>query len=189
MESADRVSEVAMDADAVLMVKVSEGDDHALRMLIEKWKNPLLNFFYRSVKDVHTSEDLAQKTFINLYRAREGYTVRGKFSTYIFHIARSVLINEFRRAKRKPAEVTDPADMPAVAVEDASSKMAELEEIFQNTLQLLPENQRTSILLLKQQQLSYEEIAEIMRANVSNVKTWIHRARMALKEALMRYEQ
>ena len=180
--------EDSIDADAILMTRVSGGDEHALRMLIEKWKNPLLNFFYRSVKDIHTSEDLAQKTFINLYRTREGYSVRGKFSTYIFHIARSVLINEFRRAKRKPAEATDPAGMPAVAVEDSGSRISELEEIFQNALSKMPENQRTSILLLKQQELSYDEIAEIMHASVANVKTWIHRARITLKEALTEHE-
>ena len=68
--------EDSIDADAILMTRVSGGDEHALRMLIEKWKNPLLNFFYRYLKDIHTSEDLDQKTFINLYRTREGYSFR-----------------------------------------------------------------------------------------------------------------
>ena len=67
---------------------------------------------------------------------------------------------------------------------DTHSDLKELEEIFYKTVETLPENQRTAILLLKQQELSYEEIADIMQANLQSVKTWIHRARISLRDAL-----
>lgn len=173
------------DGDAILMSEVAGGSEHALRMLIEKWKNPLANYFYRSVRDAHAAEDMAQQTFVNLYRAREGYVPSAKFSTYLFRIARHVLINEFRKSARRPCDPTDPADMAAVARGGRGElEAAELEEIFYSTLETLPENQRTAILLCKQQELSYEEIAASMDASVPAVKTWIFRARTALREAL-----
>ena len=185
MEGIDKTSKAAeADEDAILMLEVAKGDEHALRMLIEKWKNPLANYFYRSVSDVHTSEDLTQQTFINLYRAREKYEVSAKFSTYLFHIARHVLINEYRRSVRRPAEVSDPSEMECPVDGRGDLALGELEEIFHQTLKSLPEKQRTAILLLKQQELSYENIATIMDSSVSAVKTWIHRARNALKDAL-----
>jgi len=172
------------DSDAMLMLEAAGGSEHALRMIIEKWKTPLINFFYRSVHNAHTAEDLSQKTFINLYRARTSYEPKSKFSTYLFHIARTVLINEYRQTVRRPADATDPMEMPCPAEAAPRERIAELEEIFEKTLETLPENQRTAILLLKQQDLSYEQIAAVMKTTPSSVKTWIHRARIALKEAL-----
>lgn len=179
-----RIPDTCADTDALLMTQVAQGAEHALRMLVEKWKNPLANYFYRSVRNAHTAEDLTQQTFINLYKARAHYTPSAKFSTYIFHIARRVLIGEFRKSACRPSQPTDPADINAPAENSGEREAAELEEIFYTTLQTLPENQRTAILLYKQQELSYEEIAEAMEASVSAVKTWIFRARTALREAL-----
>lgn len=174
------------DEDSLLMLEVAGGSDHAFRMLVEKWKNPLLNFFYRSVSNVATSEDLAQQTFINLYKARDYYEVKAKFSTYLFKIARNVLINDYRRSTRAPAlcELNDEIDSPAEP--DRRLEVNEIEEIFMRATESLPENQRTAILLYKQQQLTYEEIAAAMSSTVGAVKTWIHRARVALREALER---
>lgn len=172
------------DEDAVLMLQVAEGSEHALRMIIEKWKNPLANYFYRSTANRHSAEDLCQQTFVNLYKARNSYTPRAKFSTYLFFIARRVLINEHRKNARRPSDATDPSEMDCPVNGRSDLEMSELEEIFYKTLESMPENQRTAILLLKQQELSYEEIASIMNAKVAAVKTWLHRARQTLREAL-----
>lgn len=170
------------DEDAMLMQDVANGNDHAFRMLVEKWKNALINFFYRSTSNAATSEDLAQLTFINIYRARENYRARAKFSTYLFQIARNVLINEYRQSARRPQSVELETDF----TDDKNSDMetAELEEIFELAIAEMPENQRTAILLLKQQGFTYDEIAKTMDASVGAVKTWIFRARATLRNAL-----
>lgn len=174
------------DEDADLMMAVAQGDESALAQLIRKWQGPLINFFYRSLGSVEQSEDLTQLVFVRIYRAAATYQPVARFSTYLFHIARRLLINEFRRRQRKPLEMVDPADLRAV---DTSSgrdqqRMFELEEAFQQALTKLTEDQRTAILLLKQQELSYEEIAEIMQQSVAAVKTHIFRGRQKLKEIL-----
>ncbi|MFW6353980.1 MAG: RNA polymerase sigma factor, partial [Verrucomicrobiota bacterium] len=83
-----------------------------------------------------------------------------------------------------PATPTAPEELHAIDGSATDRRLAELEEIFRVALPNLPENQRTAILLLKQQQLSYAEIATIMRASESAVKTWIFRARQTLKQSL-----
>lgn len=177
------------DVDAELMLRVGQGDEQALREIIEHWKGPLINFFYRSLRSVEASEDLTQVVFIRIYKAAERYQQTAKFSTYLFHIARRVLINEFRRQSRKPLDAVDPADLQASIPGRDKLQLMELEEAFAQALETLPENQRTAILLLKQQQLSYEEIAEAMEASESAVKSWIHRARQKLKEELADFYQ
>jgi len=182
-----------LERDAALMLQAAEGSDHAFRMIVEKWQKPLMNYFYRSCNDAHSAEDMAQTAFINLYKARESYALyinsqegkqKAKFSTYLFSIARNVLISEHRKNARRPADAFAPEDMDFA--DERKDDISELEEIFYKTVESLPESQRTAILLLKQQEISYEEIAEIMDANVQSVKTWIHRSRLALREALER---
>lgn len=175
---------LAPDPDADLLLAVGRGDEAALGALIERWKHPLINFFYRSVNSHETAEDLAQLVFVRIYRAAPNYQPTAKFSTFLFHIARRLLINEFRRQKRKPADATDPAEMHISVSGRAPLELAEIEEAFQLALEGLPENQRTALLLLKQQELSYLQIAELMGASESAVKTWIFRARQHLKEVL-----
>lgn len=177
------------DTDAELMLKVGQGDHQALSAIIEHWQGPLINFFYRSLRSVEASEDLAQTVFIRIYKAADRYQPTAKFSTYLFHIARRVLINEFRRQSRKPLDAVDPADLQASVSGRDTLRLLELEEAFARALETLPENQRTAILLLKQQQLSYEEIAEAMEASEAAVKSWIHRARQKLKQELADFYQ
>ncbi len=171
-------------ADIELMQQLAKGDEAALRQLIDRWKTPLINFFHRSLNSYETAEDLAQIVFVRIYRAAPNYQPTAKFSTYLFHIARRLLINEYRRQQRKPLEATDPTELVAVYSPDSHRDTREIEEAFEAALAGLPENQRTAIVLLKQQQLSYQEIADIMDASESAVKTWIFRARQFLKQAL-----
>ncbi len=177
-------SSAYLDADAALLMQAGQGDESAFTELIEKWKNPLINFFYRSLNSYAAAEDLSQVTFIKLYRAAPKYEPRAKFSTFLFHIARRLLINEIRRQNRKPLDAVDPQELNPGVDDDSTLRIQEIEEAFSQAIRELPENQATAILLLKQQELSYEEIAEIMDASLSAVKTWIFRARQHLRQAL-----
>ena len=89
------------------------------------------------------------------------------------------MIDEFKKRSRRPKE----SSLPDYPIADQSdSRQIELKEILSYELTKLPENQRTALLLRVQQELSYREIAEIMQANETNVKTWIFRARSLLKK-------
>jgi RNA polymerase sigma-70 factor (ECF subfamily) len=171
------------ETDVRLMHLTGAGDQQALRMLIARWQGPILNFFYRSLHSVQTAEDLTQTVFIRIYRHSATYEPKARFSSYIFHIARNILINEHRRRRRKPSELYDPADFnPEIASDDDSARRcAEIEEAFSAAILELSEEQRTALLLYKQQELGYEEIARIMDTTVPLVKSWIFRGRQKLR--------
>lgn len=175
------------DPDVALMQRVGGGDFKAMRALVERWQKPLINFFYRSVSSVHTAEDLAQMTFVKIYRSAATYEPKAKFSSWLFLVARSVLISNFRKEALRPAEASDPNELPAVADEADTLAIHDIERAFAAAVRELPENHRTAILLLRQQELSYEEIATAMGTSIQNVKTWIFRARRALRERLAEF--
>ena len=180
----DASARPVVDADSALMMRVRGGDERALAELIDRWKTPLINFFFRSLGSYSQAEDLAQMTFVRIYRSASRYEPRAKFSTYLFHVARRLLINEYRHRQRKPLETVDPSELHAVSDNEEARQVSEIEEAFSQAIGNLPEKHATALLLLKQQELSYEEIAELMDASVGAVKTWIFRARAQLREEL-----
>ncbi|MGH7989696.1 MAG: sigma-70 family RNA polymerase sigma factor [Limisphaerales bacterium] len=192
---------VQSDPDAVLMLRVKRGDRAAFVELVDKYKQPVMNFIYRSLRDEAESEDLAQNVFLQVYKSRKRYKQTAKFSTWLFTIARNLCLNELRRRSRHPAESLEEThaeneDQPQRQYEDKKVFLAtenllhgELAKKIEEALAELPENQRTAILLCRQEELSYEEIAEVLDCSLSATKSLIHRGRETLKEKLKPYLQ
>lgn len=177
----------SIDLDSACMVAMGSGERQALISLVERWQLRLINFFYRSTGNRSDAEDLAQETFIELYKAAPRYQAQGNFKAFLFTLARRRLIDSYRKQARKPLHFVDPTDFTMEQVTEETDNCSEIEEAFQLALTALPENQRNAILMRQQQELSYEEIAEALDASVSAVKTWIHRARQHLRDALSEY--
>jgi len=190
------------DPDSVLMLRVKRGDMGAFEELVDKYKQPVVNLMFRMVHDLDEAEDLAQNVFVRVYRSASRYEVSAKFSTWLFTIARRLCLNEIRRRGRHPAESLDTSgveiegerqvrqyeDVKAFSPPEAFLQ-GELEEKIQQALAALPEKQRLAIAMCRQEELSYEEIAEALGCSVSATKSLIHRAREALKEKLKPYLQ
>src|SRR5216117_2598570 len=101
------------DPDAALMLRVKQGDRHAFEELVEKYKQPVMNLVYRTLRDATEAEDLAQHVFLQVYKSAHRYEISAKFSTWLFTIARNLCLNEIRRRSRHPADsldVTHPDD-------------------------------------------------------------------------------
>src|SRR5918999_5575687 len=96
-----------MDPDAALMLRVREGDRDAFAQLVEKYKQPVMNLVYRTLRDLTEAEDLAQHVFLQVYKSAHRYEVTAKFSTWLFTIARNLCLNEIRRRSRHPADSLD----------------------------------------------------------------------------------
>jgi len=99
-----RAMPVQPDPDAAMMLRVKRGDRAAFAELVDKYKQPVLNFIYRTLRDEIEAEDLAQTVFLQVYRSRSRYRQTAKFSTWLFTIARNLCLNELRRRSRHPAE-------------------------------------------------------------------------------------
>jgi RNA polymerase sigma-70 factor (ECF subfamily) len=186
------------DPDAELMLRVKQGDVHAFEQLVEKYKQPVVNLIARNLNDASEAEDIAQNVFIQVYKSAPRYKVSARFSTWLYTIVRNLCLNEIRRRSRRPADSmelsADGEDGPLRQFEDVRSPAApesllqhELELKIQEALQQLPENQRTAILLCRQDELSYEEIARVLGCSLSATKSLIHRGRETLKQRLKPY--
>jgi RNA polymerase sigma-70 factor (ECF subfamily) len=192
---------VQTDPDAALMLRAKRGDRAAFAELVEKYKQPVMNFVFRSLRDEIEAEDLAQNVFLQAWKSRARYRQTAKFSTWLFTIARNLCLNEIRRRSRHPAESIEEAhaeheDQPRQQYEDKSQiappdklLQGELAQKIEEALSELPEAQRTAILLCRQDELSYEEIAGVLDCSLSATKSLIHRGRETLKEKLKPYLQ
>jgi RNA polymerase sigma-70 factor, ECF subfamily len=190
-----------VEPDAELMLRVKRGDLAAFEELVEKYKQPVTNVICRTIGDYAEAEDLAQNVFFQVYKSASRYEASAKFSTWLFTIARNLCLNEIRRRSRHPADSLDATapgedDQPSKQYEDVKIFSApetilhgELEEKIQEALNELPENQRTAIMLCRQDELSYEDIAKVLGTSLSATKSLIHRGREALKQKLKPYLQ
>ena len=189
------------DPDAALMLRVKRGDRAAFTELVEKWQQPTMNFVFSTLRDETESEDVAQNTFVQVWKSRDRYERTAKFSTWLFTIARNLCLNEIRRRSRHPAESLEEThaehdDQPSRQYEDKKMFLptdnvlhGELAKKIEEALSELPENQRTAILLCRRDEVSYEEIADILGCSLSATKSIIHRGRETLKEKLKPYLQ
>lgn len=187
------------DDNAALMLQVRQGDVGAFTELVERWKQPVMNFVFRMLPDADEAEDIAQGVFVQLWKTAGRYEPQARFSTFLFTIARNLCLNEIRRRSRHPAESLDarlepdeqgPArDLPDAAqtAADAESQSRELVDKVDEALADLPEKQRVALALCREGELSYEEIAAVLETSVSATKSLIHRAREVLKTRLKAY--
>jgi RNA polymerase sigma-70 factor (ECF subfamily) len=188
-----------LDPDAALMLRVKQGDTVAFAQLVDKYKQPVINLAFRTLHDLTEAEDLAQNVFVQVYKSARRYEASAKFSTWLFTITRNLCLNEIRRRSRHPTESldqthTESTEQPLHQVEDKGAPsppqqllQRELEEKILEVLAELPENQRTALLLCRQEDLSYEEIAEVLGCSLSATKSLIHRGRETLKLKLKPY--
>jgi RNA polymerase sigma-70 factor (ECF subfamily) len=189
------------DPDVRLMLRVRDDDAAAFEELVLRYQNRLVSLLSHLVGKRDMAEDLAQDCFFRVYRARKRYVPGSKFSTWLFTIANNIASNALRGLSRRrevdlrppgPDESAgNPLDAAAVA---ASALMptrqldkAELRQVVQLAVAALNERQRMAVLLAKFEQLSYNEIAEIMDMTPQAIKSLLSRARTKLREVIGPY--
>jgi RNA polymerase sigma-70 factor (ECF subfamily) len=187
------------DQDAALMLRVKRGDREAFGELVERYQQPILSLAYRTLGDLAEAEDLTQQAFLQAWRSAHRYRDSARFSTWLYTIARNLCLNELRRRSRHPAQSLEAAtaeseDRVPLQVQDHAptgptdvALQRELEHKIQEALLALPPNQRMAVLLCREEDLSYEDIARILGCSVSATKSLIHRGRETLKHRLKPY--
>jgi RNA polymerase sigma-70 factor, ECF subfamily len=174
--------------------QVIKGDQDAFAEIVEIYKNSIFQLCYRMLGNRHEAEDIAQEAFIRAYVNIKSFNQELKFSTWLFRIATNLCIDRIR--KKKPdyyldAEVagTDGLTMYSQLASHAPLPEKELESLeLQETVQKeilnLPEKYRSVIVLKYMEELSLNEISEILDMPLGTVKTRIHRGREALRQQL-----
>lgn len=178
--------------DEDLIERFQNGDLYAFDLIVKRYKNQLMNFVYRFLGNAEEAEDLVQETFLRVYRNRKAYQKVAKFSTWIYTIAGNLAKTELRKRKRrkffsisdlgyneKDYDISDEAFNPE---KDVDSRMKE--EIIHREINDLSPKFREVILLRDVQQLSYEEISQIVDIPLGTVKSRVNRGRLKLQERL-----
>jgi RNA polymerase sigma-70 factor (ECF subfamily) len=176
-------------ADNFIMLCVKEGDTSKMALLFEKYHKILYSFIYRSIGHSSTSEDILQTVFFRMLKYKESFTGVGEFKTWMYHIARNTIVDEYRKTNK----IDYTADIYTAAnnlEEDRRSDtiLQKKDEamLIQKALNMLSEDQREVLILSKYQELSYKEIAEILNTNENNIKIKVHRAIKSLKEVYLK---
>lgn len=188
--------------DHALLEGTLAGDEDAFAELVGRYRNQITSYIYRMTNDYDGAVDLAQETFLRVYRAAGRYQTTHAFSTYIYRIATNLAISELRKRKRRRLvsltgllassdgqDVRDfnPADERPL--QDIGLVEAERREALKRAISTLPEKYRAPLVLRDVEEKSYEEIAAILRTSDGTVKSRINRARNFLREKMSSYVQ
>jgi RNA polymerase sigma-70 factor (ECF subfamily) len=181
--------------DIRLMQLVSGGDTAAFEQLVERHQALVAGTVARMLGSNSEVEDIAQQVFIRVWKSAGRYVARAKFTTWLLKITRNLVFNEMRRAKRHPhlpVQIEPEAEeLPlkdeATAAPDAAFLQHELQKAIEDAITRLPDTQRMALVLRRYEELSYEEIADVLELSVPAVKSLLFRARTELRERLKDY--
>ncbi len=187
---------VAGYRDNALVSAYLEGNDEAFRVLVTRYQGKLVNYINTLVHERELAVDLAQETFIRVFRNADRYKGDYQFSTWIYRIATNLAIDELRRRDRtqgsffnrvvalfqpdgKPLPLPDARPAP-----DSALQGKERLRRLQTAIDSLPEKYRLPFLLKEIEDLSYDAICEVLGISLGTVKSRIHRAKLLLREKL-----
>ncbi|MEO6210905.1 MAG: sigma-70 family RNA polymerase sigma factor [Gemmatimonadaceae bacterium] len=184
------------DADVAALAK--KGREPAFQELVRRYERPVFSLIFRMVRDRELAEDLAQDTFIKVLNNIDRYRPEFKLSSWLFKIANNVTIDHLRR--RQLATVSLDGSPHAATAAEAQATSLDVESRGQSALEAIESRElgsaieqaigklrpeyRSCILLRHVEGRSYEEIAATLDLPLGTVKTYIHRARHELREAL-----
>jgi len=188
--------------DHALLEGTLAGDEDAFAELVGRYRNQITSYIYRMVNDYDTAVDLAQETFIRVYRAAARYQTTHAFSTYIYRIATNVAISELRKRKRRRLvsltglltspdgeELMDFQPVDEKPLQDIALIDAEKRAVIKRAISTLPDRYRAPLVLRDVEGKSYDEIAAILQTSEGTVKSRINRARNFLRDKMQNYVQ
>ena len=180
--------------DEELVARTIGGDADSFNELIHRWERPIYALAYRQIGREEDARDVCQDTFLRAYRALHGFRGQAKFSSWLYRIALNLCRDWMRRERRTPV-VQAPEDMdlmdlaaarePSESIEDRVGRH-DLTRAVERAMALLPEEQRTAIVLKEYQGLTFQEIADLLGCPLSTVKTRLYQGLTVLRRELAR---
>ena len=179
-------------SDEQLMLLFQGGNENAYIELVNRYKDKLINFIFNYLGDIESSEDVVQETMIKLYQKKHYYKEIAKFSTWLYTIAKNLANTELRKRKQRKTTLLSQFskddkmyDLPSNDDEvDQEIQTEIVSKIIRDAVDQLSEKFKDVITLRDIQQLSYEDISEIIDVPIGTVKSRINRARLQLQVEL-----
>jgi RNA polymerase sigma-70 factor (ECF subfamily) len=188
LKSSPRMTE-AESNDHDLMLAVRDGDLAELGRLFERHHRPLYGLFVRTTRQRTASEDLVQQVFYRMLKYRHTYRDDGRFLTWMYHLARKVAADHFRKSRNTPDSLDDTAiaavpDQAPLARDRAvqNDDLAVMAQAFAQ----LQSDEREILTLQRFQHLGHEDIARLLDCSIGAAKVRTHRALKALRDKYLR---
>jgi RNA polymerase sigma-70 factor (ECF subfamily) len=178
------------DDDAHLMTALASGNDPALNALMRRWSARIIAYLQRCCGDSATAQDLAQETFVRVYKKRHSYDPVRPFSTWIYTIATNLVRNHARWQKRHPVTLLDHETLSQTCPPDDSpgpdNAMMDQERAaaVRQAIHALPPELKEPLLLTTYEHLTHIQVAAILGLSEKAVEMRLYRARQALRESL-----
>ncbi len=167
------------EADELLMRQAQDGDRDAFLDLVRRHQRGVYGYLWKMCRDAHEAEDLAQETFLSVWRARTTWDARLPFRPWLYRIARNALGQALRTWRTPPAQVVEGASMPSAALE-----REELVGALRACVDALPREQKEVLVLRQNEGLTLEEIAGVLQIPVGTVKTRYSAGLVSLRHQL-----
>ena len=173
--------------DPSILRKAQKGDERAFSIIHRAYEVPIYNYVLRMVNERALAEDLTQDIFLRVYQGLAGFSLRSRFTTWLFQVAKNRVLDELRARERKPQSAMSLEDMPPLdVVEDAPLERIEAIDAVWRAVGALNPDLRMALLLRDVVGLSYNEIGDALEITLATVKWRIYKAREEVQLALAR---
>lgn len=173
------------------MLKVKNGDINKMGLLYERYNRLLFRFVFNMTREKELSEDLVQNIFLRMLKYPDGFAGFGEFKTWMYHIARNVVYDHFRKEKRSPvkSEITNYEErIESGLYTDTNLEKEQELKLLEKAMANLSDENRELLIMCRFQELKYNEIAEIMNSTEGAIKVRVHRAMNQLKINYLKIE-
>jgi RNA polymerase sigma-70 factor (ECF subfamily) len=172
--------------DLGVLRKAQRGDERAFSFIVRAYQIPVYNYVLRMVGDRALAEDLTQEVFLRVFQGLPRFSLRSKFTTWLFQVTKNRVLDELRATERRPRAVVDLDDIPPLEVVDAPFERLEAIDGVWRAVEALNVDLKMALLLRDIVGLSYGEIADSLEVTLSTVKWRIWKAREEVQLALAR---
>ncbi len=172
--------------DLAILRKAQRGDERAFSIIVRSYETPVFNYVLRLVGDRALAEDLTQEVFLRIYQGLSSFSLRSRFTTWMFQVTKNRVLDELRASERRPRSVLAIEDAPSLEVLDTPLESIEEMDAVWRAINDLNVDLRMALLLRDVVGLSYTEIADSLEITLASVKWRIYKAREDVQLALAR---
>jgi RNA polymerase sigma-70 factor (ECF subfamily) len=172
--------------DPAVLRKAQKGDERAFAIIVRTYETPVYNYVLRLTGDKVLAEDLTQEVFLRVFQGLPRFSLRCKFTTWLFQVTKNRVLDELRAKERRPVAPANLDDMPQLEVVDQPVERVETIDALWRAIEVLPVDLKMALLLRDVVGLSYNEIADSLEITLATVKWRIFKAREDVQVALAR---
>src|SRR5438445_6323615 len=172
--------------DPDVLRRAQRGDERAFDEILRAYQTPIFNYVYRLTGDRSLSEDLTQEVFLRVFQALPRFSLRCKFTTWLFQVTKNRVLDELRARERRPLASVHLDDAPYLEALDQPAERVEAIDALWRAIDALPVDLKMALLLRDVVGLSYNEIADSLEITLATVKWRIFKGREDVQLALAR---